>query len=186
MSTALAISRVIVLLVASLAVWLGAAGGVNAQPVRDSAIKAAYLFKFPAFVEWPPGTFATAADALVIAVYGDDAVAGELEQLAAIRQANDRPVVVRRLREGEAPGTPHILYAGGARELRARELLASARGPVLTVCSIAAPAPDTAVLSLLLVDGRVRFNASLSAAAARNLRLSSRLLAVANQVEGRP
>jgi hypothetical protein len=167
--------------------WLAAICAVDAHgAVRESAIKAAYLLKFPNFVEWPAGTFGGAQDPLVIAVYGDDEVAAELEQLTASRRAEGRPVTVRRLREGEPPGKPHILYAAGPREMRARELLASATGPVLTVTDGPAESPDSAVLAFVVADGQVRFNASLTAAAAHNLRLSARLLAVANQVEGRP
>jgi hypothetical protein len=170
-----------VLLASALAAGLAHAQGA----ASDTAVKAAYLLRFRNFVEWPVAAFAGPADPLVVAVYGDDRIAAELEKLAAGRNADDRPLAVRRLREGESAGTPHILYAGGLREVRARELVASVSGPVLTVADLPGGAPN-AVLSFVVSDGRVRFNASLTAAAARTVRLSARLLAVANQVEGRP
>ncbi len=78
------------------------AAGAQAQAlgaVRESAVKAAYLYKFGSFVEWPPGTFRSPAARLVIGVYGDDAVASELEQIAQGREVEGHPVRVLRVRE---------------------------------------------------------------------------------------
>jgi hypothetical protein len=150
---------------------LAGMAGARAQPLgaaRDSAVKAAYLYKFGSFVEWPPGTFRGPNDPFVIGVWGDDAVASELTQLAHGRDIEGHPVKVLRLREAEDAHGLQILYAGGARESRIRDVLAT-RGRCCTTQE----------------DGRVRFNASLPAAAARNLKLSAKLLAVALQVEGR-
>jgi hypothetical protein len=151
---------------------------------RESAVKAAFLLKFGSFVEWPPGSFRAAAAPFVIAVYGDDAVAAELEQLAQGREVEGHPVTILRVRDSDDLAGVHVLFAGGPHEARARDVLAAARGPVLTVAdaSIGRPA---AVLAFTQDQSRVRFNASLTAAAVRGLRLSAKLLAVAQQVEGR-
>jgi hypothetical protein len=177
-------------LLSSLAVLaaglLGAA--VQAQPLghaNESAVKAAFLYKFCSFVDWPPGTFRGPDDPFVIGVYGEDAVASELEQLARGRSIEGHPVTVLRVRDSNGAGPLHLLYAGGPRESRMRDVLAGARGPVLTVADGPVGGEPGPVLQFTQEDGRVRFQASLTAAAARNLRLSARLLAVAQQVEGR-
>nr|WP_283254454.1 YfiR family protein [Ramlibacter paludis] len=162
--------------------------GAWAQPLgaaRESAVKAAYLYKFGSFVEWPPGTFRGPEDPLVIGVWGDDAVASELDQLARGRSIEGHPVKVLRLREAEDANPLHILFAGGPREGRIRDVLAAVRGPVLTVADVPVGGNPGPVLHFTRDDGRVRFNASVSAAAARNLKLSAKLLAVALQVESR-
>lgn len=158
------------------------------QPVglaRESAVKAAFLYKFCSFVEYPAGAFRAPTDPFVIAVYGDDGVASELEQITTGRTIDGRTIKVRRIYDGDILGTVHLLYAGGPRQGRAREIAAAARGPVLTVTDSPGSGSTGPVLYFSLEDGRVRFSASLTAAAARNLRLSSRLLTVALQVEGR-
>jgi hypothetical protein len=152
---------------------------------RDSAVKAAYLYKFGSFVEWPAGTFRGPADPFVIGVWGDDAVASELDELARGRTIEGHPVKVQRLRDAEDAAGLQILFAGGSRESRIRDLLAATRGPVLTVAGMPVGGTPGPVLQFTQEDGRVRFNASLTAAAARNLKLSAKLLAVALQVEGR-
>jgi hypothetical protein len=152
---------------------------------RESAVKAAFLYKFGSFVEWPAGTFRSPSAPFVIAVYGDEAVASDLEQLTEGRNVDGHPVRVKRIRYPDEVGTPQVLFAGGPREQRVREVLAAARGPVLTVSDGPVAERPGPVLFFVPEEGRVRFGASLTAAAARGLRLSAKLLAVAQQVEGR-
>lgn len=177
--TARALGAGLLLLAASFAI------AQNPGLARASAVKAAFLYKFGSFVEWPAGTFRAPIDPLVIGVFGDEAVATELEQITQGRRIESHPVVVRRVRDAEDLGTLHILFAGGARDARAREVLAAVRGPVLTVADTNGGGRAAPVLHFTEEEGRVRFGASLTAATARGLRLSAKLLAVAQEVEGR-
>lgn len=171
--------------------WLlflyGMVAGAAAQGLgvaRESAVKAAFLYKFGNFVEWPAHAFASPTSPLVIGVFGDEAVASELELITRGRAIQGRPVTVRRVRALDEVGTVHILFAGGARAAPVRELLAASRGPVLTVADESGSGAG-AVLHFSQLEGRVRFSASLTAARARGLRLGARLLEVAQDVEGR-
>jgi hypothetical protein len=164
--------------------WAGVAFGQPAPAPRDSAVKAAFLYKFPGFVDWPAGTFARPDTPLVIGVAGNDAVATDLEQIVAGRPPDGRPVSVRRLREGEAAAV-HVLLVGAGREARVRETVAAVPGPVLVVTEQDNGLQFGSVLNFVVEDGRVRFAASQAAAEARGLRLSARLLAVAQSVDGR-
>lgn len=152
---------------------------------RASAVKAAFLYKFGSFVEWPADAFVSPTAPLRIGVYGDDAVASELELITQGRDVGGRPVVLLRVRDVDAMPALHIFFAGGPRASRMREMIAAAQGPVLTVADGSAGARADAVLYFTEDQGRVRFNASLPAAQARGLRLSAKLLAVAHMVEGR-
>ena len=73
------------LVAACLLAWMAAAAVfcVQAQPVTESSVKAAFLYKFTGFVDWPQGTFERPNDVLVIGVLGSDAVASDLEQMVA-------------------------------------------------------------------------------------------------------
>ncbi|MFL6695030.1 MAG: YfiR family protein [Ramlibacter sp.] len=155
-----------------------------AQTSSESALKAAFLYKFTSFVEWPAGTFKR-DDPLQIGVMGDDGVYGELEQLVAGRSFEGRPIAVRRLREGDDPGGLHVLFVGAGRDARLREVVASTAGPVLLVSEQENGLRLGAVLNFDPDPRRVRFSASIAAAEARGLRLSARLLAIAENVEGR-
>lgn len=173
----------LLLALCALALLAAPAGAQGAA--RESAVKAAFLFKFASFVEWPAGTFRAATEPFVIGVFGDEAVASELEQLTRGRTVERHPVLVQRVRGTDDVGGLHILFAGGPREQRIRELLGAATGAVLTVADAEVGGRPGPVLHFTTEQGRVRFHASLPAAAARNLKLSAKLLAVASHVEGR-
>jgi hypothetical protein len=173
---------------AALALLAGVAPAAQAQAAaaRDSAVKAAFLYKFGSFVEWPAGSFKAPQEPLVIGVVGDDAVADDLEQLAAGRSVEGRPLKIRTLRDGEPPGPVHILFIGSMRPQRLRDLLAATPGPVLVVTQQEGALAAGSVINFAAEGGRVRFDASLASAEVRDLKLSARLLAVARNVEGRP
>jgi hypothetical protein len=169
-----------------LALWL-LAGAASAQPARpdlqanEVQVKAAYLYKFTGFVDWPASAFARPDSPLVIGVAGSDELAGQLEQVVAGRSVGTHPLAVRRLRRGDALAGVHVLYVAD-RSLSA-ELLASARGlPLLTVGD-GADAPDN-MIRFVVVGQHLRFEVALGQVAPSGLRISARLLAAALRVRG--
>ncbi|HEY1230035.1 MAG TPA: YfiR family protein, partial [Ramlibacter sp.] len=112
---------------ACLLAWMAAAAVfcVQAQPVTESSVKAAFLYKFTGFVDWPQGTFEHSNDVLVIGVLGSDAVASELEQIVAGRNVDGHALGVRRLREGDTLRGLHVLFIAAEREARVRDLVQS-------------------------------------------------------------
>lgn len=156
-------------------------GMVAAQEALEASVKAAYLYKFLGYIEWPATAF-TAADApQTIGVMGSDEVLAELQRLVAGRTVNGHPLVATRIAPGDPVERLHVLYVGrGARVGTAMRSVAGR--PILTVSDAPSGLADGSVLNFLLVEGRVRFEASLSAAERTGLKLSARLLAVAERV----
>lgn len=175
--------------IAACLLSLLATGLAMALPVpapRESAVKAAFLFKFGGYVEWPPGLFQKPDEPLVIGVSGDEAVAADLEQLVAGKTVEGRPVVARRVAESAGLKGVHILFLGERPPARLRDAITAAPGPVLVVTEQDSALQLGSIINFAISNGRVRFSVSLAAAEARAIRLSSRLLAVAQQIEGRP
>ena len=185
--TARAFSRRVVCLAFGLGQMLGSscAFAQSPAPPAESSVKAAYLFKFAAFIEWPPGTLARADQPLVIGVSEDEEVADDLEQLARGRTAEGRPVTIRRLADGTPATGVHILFLGQRRDTRLKDAIEATTGPVLLVTEQPGALRWGSVINFTTDSGRVRFSASLASAEARNLKLSARLLAVAQNIEGR-
>lgn len=171
----------------AVAGWLAfaalALGAVPAgtQEALESSVKAAYLYKFLTYVDWPPSAFASADAPQVIGVIGADDVLAELQRLVAGRTVNGHPLVATRIAPGDSVELLHVLYIG--RAARAAAALRAVPGkPVLTVTDAPSGLAEGGVLNFLLVHGRVRFEASLPAAERAGLKLSARLLAVAERV----
>jgi hypothetical protein len=147
-------------------------------------IKAAFLYKFAAYVEWPQSVFPAPESPLVIGVAGSEPLARELERAVAGRKVAGRAVQVRRLARLEAAGDCcQILFIGGGEGGAAKDLLARAEGhPVLTVTDGDKEHPRGSVINFLAAEDRVRFDISREAAERNGLQLSSQLLGVARQV----
>lgn len=148
-------------------------------------MKAAFLYRFLSFVEWPAQSFARADAPLVIGVLGADEVHASLEAIVPGRSAQGRPLQLRKLKEGERPTGVHLLFVGRA----AAAALPKLGGPagLLVVSETEGALEQGAMINFLRVEGRVRFEVAPDAAERRGLRISSRMLAVAQHVRtGRP
>src|SRR2546421_9011840 len=89
----------------------------------ETQIKAAFLYKFSGFVEWPPKVFARPDSPFTIGVIGAVELAAELEQIVKGRTVLERTVVVRRMRRGEPVAGIQMLSVGQPRAARLAEYL---------------------------------------------------------------
>jgi len=168
-------------LVMAISVFAGAA---HAQAVSEPAVKAAFLFKFLGYVEWPAAALPTDAS-YVIATLGGDDVASELERIVATRSINGRRVIVRRIAENDAVRNVHVLFIARGHPAAREVIRAVQRQPVLTVTEGERGLDLGSVVNLLTLEDRVGFEVSLDAAERAGLGISSRMLAVARRVAGR-
>lgn len=164
--------------------WCGAAAADGEARSLEAQVKAEYLYKFAGHVEWPPGTFADATAPFTIGVVGGGDVADELVRLKAGRRVNDRPVEVRVLKAGDAVRGVHIVFVGGVDAAQLRRLLEPYRvGPTMVVCDVPGAMDAGSVINFMLVDKRIRFEVSLINAEQHGLKVSARLLSVAQRVD---
>lgn len=174
-------------LVAALACLVaGALAPAFAQtvaPVSERGVKAAFVFKFLSYVEWPQNAFGPPDAPIVVGVVAADEIAAELADAVHGRSVGTRPVEVRRLRPSDPLAGVHVLFIGAAERARIGALArpALARG-ILVITESEDALDQGSVINLVVVDGRVRFEVSLEAAERAGLKLSSRLLAVAHLV----
>lgn len=172
---------------AALAPWPGAAGAaevIQPGPALERSVKAAFLYKFLGYVDFPAGVLDDPAAPMVMAVFGDDDFAAELTRTVAGRNAGGHPLQVRAVRDGDSLAGVHLLFVGGGdAALLARAAALAKPLPLLLVSEAEQGLQPGCVINFALVGGRVRFDVSLEAAERRGLRLSSRLLGVARLVQ---
>jgi hypothetical protein len=149
----------------------------------EQRVKATFLYKFLDYVEWPQGVFEQPASPIQVGMLSAEPIAAALEQAAAQRGPQSRPLVVRRLRDGELPAGLHVVFVDKAHRERLGELLRGTQArPVLVVTESEGALAQGSVINFVLVEGKVRFEVSLETADRNRLKLSSRLLAVAHQI----
>lgn len=157
----------------------------QAGSVLERQVKAAYLYKFAGFVEWPEGSFAKPDSPVVIGVAGADALADQLEAAVAGRNANGRPLQVKRLKRGESVAGLHMLFVSAALDkANAQEWMTACRGQaVLTVSDADESQAMGSIINFVMVDERLRFEVALKNAATAHLRISARMLQAALRVQ---
>jgi hypothetical protein len=157
--------------------------GASAQARSlEYPIKAAFLYKFGSFVEWPADAFPSTSAPVTVCVVGRDPFGPVLDQTVRGQTVGARPVTVRRLPAVSATSGCHIAYLGGSPEQSVPEAArALAQAPVLTVTD--GPRPEAAgAIQFVVMANRVRFKIDLRAAAQGGVSISSKLLNLAVEV----
>ncbi|HRD68152.1 MAG TPA: YfiR family protein [Candidatus Competibacter sp.] len=170
------------MLLASL-LLTGPLGSAWANEFDEYAVKAAYLYNFAKYVEWPPEAFANAGAPLSICIAGNNPFGDALAALSG-KTVETHPVEVRLIPAAMGFDRCHIVFVGRTEQSRFKILLAKlARLPVLTVSDIGDFARSGGMIGLVEADQRIRFDINLTAARQANLKLSSQLLKLATIIE---
>jgi len=176
---------------ALLLAWIGprAVFAQSSAPLQatELGIKAAYLYKFASYVEWPPDAQADPLTPFIIGVLGSAPIAEELAKITIGRTINDRSISVRQIKANDSFGDLDVLFVVEHDRKRLDELLLPAREmPILTVTETSGAMSAGSIINFTTEKQRVRFEVSLAAAEQSRLKLSSRLLAVAGRVHRAP
>lgn len=162
--------------------WVLLGGLAWAEGFDEYAIKAAYLYNFAKFVEWPPQAFAGANAPLVICVAGFNPFGDALNALSG-KTVKNHPVELRYPSAADGFEGCHILFIGRGEQSRLRAMLARCNGlPVLTVSDIGAFTQMGGMVGLVESEQRIRFEINLNTARQSDLKLSSQLLKLALNV----
>lgn len=178
---------------ASLGLIVLAAGYLNAasqeKPVDEYQVKAAYLFNFARFVQWPDGTFQQPDQGIAICVLGRDPFGHWLDDTVSSRTIDGRRLMILRIVTSKQAVRCHVLFVSEFAEMSPvlREIRS---GGILTIGDTDAFRANGVVINFKLEGGKVRFDIDLEAAEREQIRISSRLLSLANIVppghSGRP
>jgi hypothetical protein len=156
----------------------------SAQAVTQPALKAAFLFNFAKFVEWPADV--PSAGPLTVCVLNDLAVEDSLDQLINGVPVTGRRVAILRGVRQRSLRACNVLYVGSPEPWRTAALDDVKGAPTLTVGDGDDFARGGGMIGLFVDDGRMRFAVNPDAVQRAGLRLSSRLLSLATIVkEGR-
>lgn len=157
-----------------------------AQPVESApehSIKAAYLYNFATYVDWPPSALGNDDRSFVIGVLGDERVAGYMAAMTADREVHGRPIEVRQVESSDHVDSLHMLFIARDSADALPRLRDAARGhSVLVITEWEGALDSGSVINFRPVDDRIRFEVSLDAAEGCSLSVSSRMLAVAERV----
>jgi len=169
------ISLLLTAFFAVLAMSLGATA--SESPVR---VKAAFLYKFCSYVEWPETSFAEDDSPLIIGVIGSDRMEADLSEITRNRLVGKHPISIKRIVSlTEIPGL-HVLFLGEINPEQGVGFEISTK-PILVVTDESG-LPPYSTINFVTQNHRIRFEVSRSNALKSGLKISSQLLAVASRV----
>lgn len=152
---------------------------------REYLIKAALLYNFAKFAEWPVDAFAGATAPLRICILGDDPFGAALDALVG-KQVHERPLAIARILALAETARCQILFVSESESARLTEILDYVGGhPILTVADFSRFAQSGGIIGLKTVDNHSRIEVNIDAVNRAGLKLSSKLLRLAETVGAR-
>ena len=168
---------------ALILIWLLTIVGARAQdPQRaEYHIKAAFLFNFARFVEWPPAAFADAGSPIVIGILGENPFQDELEQTIRDKTLNNRPLVIKQFASLSESTNCQILFISTSEKKRLPEIFEAVRAAsVLTVGETDRFIETGGMVNLVHEGSKIRFQINEPVAKNAGLKISSKMLSLAS------
>lgn len=156
----------------------------SAGAVSEYRIKAAYLYYFSTFVEWPPETLSKSGRTLVIGVLGEDPFGAILDETVRGKSAHDSRLVVRRFARATDALESHVLFISSSEQDRLPYVLKVLEGAnVLTIGDSERFADQGGQIGFRTEGKKVRFDINVAAAERARLKISAQLLKLGRIVE---
>lgn len=174
-------------LVCSLALLRGVVGSAQENaPLTETEVKALCILNFAKYVDWPSSAVPPSGGNLTIGVIDSPELADTLERLVKAKLIGGRVILIRRILSPADIGQPQIIFVGSKKIDRVAEFLSRTKNlPVLTVGENPEFEDAGGIVTFVIRNGRVRFGIDLNAAAGTGLRISSKLLTLADEVRGK-
>ena len=155
-------------------------------PFREYEIKAAFLFNFAQFIEWPEQAFTNATAPFVIGVIGDisdNRFGHVLNQIMQGETIGGRRIILKLPRQFDELAGCHILFIGRSEQARLPQILNLVNHTgVLTVGETDSFMRLGGIINFITRDNKVRFELHLDNAARAGLKIDAKLLKVAQVV----
>jgi hypothetical protein len=155
----------------------------HGQAISEYQVKAAYLYNFAKFVEWPTETFKANTDPIRLCILNDRALETQLDQIVKGRNIAGHPIVVAPVKSGEQSRGCQVLFINSAQNSQTPQIVDVLKGSsVLTVGESKGFIEEGGIINFVLQGDQVRFQINHKAAIQAGLHMSSRLLSLAKLV----
>jgi hypothetical protein len=172
--------RLVTVFVVALSVGMRAPG----QAIDEYQVKAAFLYTFAKFVQWPTDAFKSPNDPILVCVLGHNPFGNSLEEVIRGKSMEGHAFVFRQVADAEQASVCQILFVSSSDDKHFRSLAGRLKpAGILTVGEAQGFASEGGVINFKLDAGRVRFEINVDAAEHAQLHISSKLLSLAQIVK---
>ena len=151
---------------------------------KEYQIKAAFLFNFAQFVEWPPTAFANSNTSFCIGILGDDPFGAALDETVRGETIDNRKITIKRARQiGDLENCQMIFVSRSARNRIPQILSRLDSKPILTVSEVEGFAQQGGGINFYLEGKKVRFEINPTVVKSDGLIISSQLVSLGKIVQ---
>ncbi len=177
-------ARLCIQLFTSLLILAGAIPSCpQGTPSVEYQVKAAFLFNFAKFVDWPPDAFPSGTAPITLCVFRRDPFGGALDEVIREKTINNRELLARRINQLPELKTCQLVFVSDSAEKQLPEILNSLKGAsALVVGESADFAERGGAVQFFLENNKLRFAINVDAIQRARLQASSKLLALARIV----
>jgi len=156
---------------------LSAPSSAGTKLTQEYDLKAAFMFHFAQFVEWPAAALPERSTPLTIGIFGEDPFGKSLDEMVVNETVRGHKLLVRRFKNVSQVDSCHILFISSSEAGRLDSILSHlTRRSVLTVGESKDFAQRSGIIGFVLKQKRLRLAVNLAAANAAGLTISSKLL----------
>lgn len=157
-----------------------ASGATADRAPTEYEVKAAYVFYFAKFVNWPGDAFPARNAPLIIGVYGNEDFGTLLSSVVKNKTIQERPISIRILKSPAEMRNCQIVYISAAELKRSKQMIESLRGRAyLTVTETDSGSKERGIINLFVEGDKVQFEVDIDGAERSQLQISSKLLRLA-------
>jgi hypothetical protein len=163
-----------------ICLWLAGGAAAFAEKgleVSEYQVKAALVYNFTKFTQWPSNSFSAPDSPLVIGILGNDSFGRALDDAMAGEKLNGHPIEVVRFQGADAVPACHILFVSNSEKSRLSSILASLQDrSILTIGETDGFGQLGGMVNLVKRDNSIRFEINAGAAQRSGVKISSKLL----------
>jgi hypothetical protein len=159
---------------------LSGSGRAQPSPPSEYEIKAAFIFNFARFIEWPSKSFSTTTAPLVIGILGQNPFHNDLQKTIGAKTVDDHRLVILELNSPSSATNCHIIFISSSEKPRLAPILQGLKGAsVLTVGETDGFTENGGMINFVQEGTKIRFQINNEAATRAGLKISSKLLNLA-------
>ncbi len=155
------------------------------MPVNEYQVKAAFIYNFTRFIDWPPETFTGASGPFIIQVLGDNQFSSYINDIVKGEKLGGRAIIVQRINSVEEIHQCNILFISASNASEVKDLLPDLnRRRILTVSDASNFAKWGGIIRFFKEGNNLRLQINIDEAKASKLNISSKLLSLSSIYRG--
>ncbi len=163
----------------SIIIWFASLSAAADKP-SEYRVKATFLYHFAQFTEWEPGVFESDNSPLMLCILGEDPFGDALKDIEN-KNIRGRPLFIRKCKDSKEISGCHILFVSPSEEGNLMNILSDIKDqPCLTVSDLEGFTQLGGIIKFFIMENKVRFEINPDAADRSRIKISSRLLKIAD------